>query len=91
MSDTADTPLLKRTLVTTAIMLGACVAFVGTLSLLAALIVGKAVDPSASGDAPGGLVPATNVHGTPSPDATGAAVKAGDAQKPAPRKTSHIL
>jgi hypothetical protein len=46
--------LLRRTLVTSGTMLGACVVVVGTLSLIALTIVGHALsasDPTAASDA----------------------------------------
>jgi hypothetical protein len=57
--------LLRKTLITVAAMVGACVAFVGTLTLVCVLIVRGAVGPSTSGA--GELVPADKVHGTPPP------------------------
>jgi hypothetical protein len=65
--------LLRKTLVTMSAMVGACVFVVGTVTLLAVVIVGRASssradEPSAGG--PGALVPATNVHGAmPNPAA----------------------
>jgi hypothetical protein len=44
-----DTTLMRRTLVTTGAMLGACVAVVGTLTLIAVLVVGHAVEPPGAG------------------------------------------
>ena len=57
--------LLKRTLVTVAAMVGACVVVVGTLSLIAVLVVGKAVgDTSGAASEGPTLVPADKVHGS---------------------------
>jgi|HubBroStandDraft_6_1064221.scaffolds.fasta_scaffold590334_1 hypothetical protein len=59
--------LLRKTLVTMAAMVGACVVIVGGLTLVAVTIVGHAVSPpSATEPSAGGksLVPASNVHGT---------------------------
>ena len=39
-------PILKKTLVTMAAMVGACVVFVGTLSLTAVLVTSHAVNPN---------------------------------------------
>ncbi len=44
-------PILKKTLVTVGAMVGACVAFVGTISVVAVLVVSHVVGPSAEGDA----------------------------------------
>ena len=57
--------LMRRTLITVGAMVGACVTVVGTVTLLAALIVGHAVAPPGDTDnaGTGGLVPAANVHG----------------------------
>ncbi len=46
-------PILKKTLVTMAAMVGACVVFVGTLSLVAVLGVSRAVADGGSGPALG--------------------------------------
>jgi hypothetical protein len=57
--------LLRKTLVTMGAMVGACVVLVGTLTLVASILVGHAVSPPADDNGGGGaLVPAANVHGT---------------------------
>jgi hypothetical protein len=71
--------LLRKTLVTMGAMVGSCALVVGTITLVAVLIVGRASSPQsesqASAGGPGALVPATNVHGT-IPGATPPAVPA---------------
>jgi hypothetical protein len=62
--------LLRRTLVTMGAMVGACVLVVGTLTLIALLVVGHAVgSPGGEVEHAGGgtIVPASNVHGTVGP------------------------
>ena len=44
-------PILKKTLLTMAAMVGACVTFVGTLSLAAVLVTSHAVNPNGSDSA----------------------------------------
>jgi hypothetical protein len=59
--------LLKRTLVYVAIMVGACTGVIGTLSVVAVVLVGRAVSPPTSEADRGGpaLVPTDRVHGIP--------------------------
>jgi len=61
--------LLRRTLVTVGVMVGANVVVVGLLLFVAVVVVGHALaPPTADTDKSGGdgkLVPATNVHGAP--------------------------
>ena len=66
MESQSDAPLLKRTLLMFSAMVGACVVFVGTLCLVALLIVGKAVGPSSSSaSSEGDVAPATNAKPAP--------------------------
>jgi hypothetical protein len=66
-ADVRNDSLLRRTLVTTGAMVGACVLFVGTLSLIAALVVGHAVEPSSSSSEGPVLVNADKLHGAATP------------------------
>jgi hypothetical protein len=50
--------LLKRTLVTVGVMVSACLFVVGTLTLVASVIVGHAVGPTDSSDAGSAKTPA---------------------------------
>ena len=60
--------LLRRTLITASAMVGGCVVIVGTISLIAVAIVGKAssaqAEPEQGGTGSGAVVPASNVHGS---------------------------
>jgi hypothetical protein len=67
MPETVDNrTLLRRTLVAVGAMVGACVVVVGTITLLASVIVGHAMahpGDAEAADTPG-LVPPTNIHGS---------------------------
>ena len=64
MSDEASTgSLFKRTILTTLAMVGACVLFVGVLSLVAVTVVSRAVRPSEGADGTPALVPAEKIDG----------------------------
>jgi hypothetical protein len=75
MMQTLETgSLAKRTLIAVGAMVGACVVVVGTLSLIALLVVGRAVGPvdadkSAKASGPA-LVPASKIDSQSKPAAT---------------------
>jgi hypothetical protein len=60
--------LLRRTLVWMSAMVGGCVVVVGTITLVAVSIVGRASSPRSDAEQSGGgsgtVVPAANVHGS---------------------------
>ena len=63
----SDQDLLKKTMKTVGVMLGALALFMGTLTLLVVVVVGQAVGPrsSSSSSEDSKIVPASNVHGRP--------------------------
>ena len=63
--------LFKQTMKTVGIMVGSCVAFVGTLTLIVLLVVSRAVGPSDTSKSDGPtLVPASKLNGQTPPEAT---------------------
>src|SRR5262249_14143378 len=72
--------LLRKTLITMAAMVGACVAFVGTLTLICVVIVRGAVGPASPASESPTLIPADKIHGAPpgAPGATTGAVPAAN-------------
>ena len=72
-------PILKKTLVTMAAMVGACVAFVGTLSVVAVFAVTHAVGGgggSGAGAAPGAIDAPAATHAPASSSGTHGGAKA---------------
>lgn len=78
-----ETSLLRKTLLTTGIMLGACVVFVGALTVVAVSMTGKSKSNATSSEE-AALVPADRVHGAPALGAglPNAAAKNVTLQKP---------
>ena len=58
-----DRDLLKKTLKTMGVMVGALTVFMGTLTILVLVVIGHAVGPRAPSDDDPKAVPASNVHG----------------------------
>ena len=69
-------PILKKTLVTMAAMVGACVAFVGTLSVVAVFAVTHAVGGGGGGGAAPGAIDAPAATHAPSSSGTHGGAKA---------------
>jgi hypothetical protein len=66
MAIDSNEPLLKQTLKTVGLMVGGCVLFVGTMSIIAVGVVGHVVGSSStesSSATDSTLVPADHVHG----------------------------
>ncbi len=74
------TDLLNKTLKTMAVMVGACVAFTGLVTVVALFVVGRAVGPRESGPE---LVPASQIEGQApaTPPRTGDAPPRSNANK----------
>ena len=65
-----ESELFHKTMKTTGILVGACVAFTGTVALLSALVVGAALGPRETVDEGSGLVPASKVDSQRTPAKT---------------------
>jgi hypothetical protein len=74
-------PILKKTLVTMAAMVGACVVFVGTLSLTAVLITSHAVNPNGASDSTASPAEKGDTSSPQKPGATPAPMNKGAAQR----------
>ncbi len=61
--------LLHKTLKTMGVMVGACVAFTGVVTLIALFAVGRAVGPHESSDPGSSVVPASKIEGQRPPKA----------------------